>query len=669
MNTSSNGRTIRIVSDQISAVLSSERPQVFGVNELDGSGPAGVRICDLSDRSYHSSDVSDVSVEYEITSSRSRVSYSGTAFLKGKKAAQFVVRFLVQDSDLTVTCEFGEEEPGFELMMVSVPLVSAGAGEGASLALTPWGGRLVDIEKSDPQEFVQMTHFPDMPLLAMIKQQKTAGIVNLGSLDDHIVSSVYEDEGEKRASVALDFTHRYGPQTNDLPSFRVTNRTDAFLTVFEAKGKHWWVNGAKMARAKIDTSIPPLYDDTLIYKLKLDQVDFEPSDVMTFDEAIDRVRRLHNYTAGVHQVAYLNGWQHKGHDTGFPDVFTCNERPGGLEKCREAIQAGSKYNAVISFHDNYDDAYTNSPAWDESIIATDENNDLKAGGLWAGGQAYIISPHKYFDGAKERLRKTLDMYGIRRTIHLDCYSMCAGRYDFDPENPAGFDRSAEAKNYLVRTFREMGVDVTSEGMCSAFVGNINYGWHFPDADDVLFSEEEQIPLLAFIYHGRTIGAGGVENDRHLLKHLLWGLPFCTDIRKRTDLASFIEKYYLLYVPFFQLMHRTMQSYESDGGRCTVRYDGNSCVTVDFDANTYEIVVDSAVIAKDYTVTCPMPQAGWIVYSKQGGEVEMALPENVESVRVAVLNEESPAPFEDYSFKDGAISLAAEPGKPYYVTSA
>jgi len=36
------------------------------------------------------------------------------------------------------------------------------------------------------------------------------------------------------------------------------------LTVFEAKGQHWWVDGAKIARRKVETSIPPLYDGAVV---------------------------------------------------------------------------------------------------------------------------------------------------------------------------------------------------------------------------------------------------------------------------------------------------------------------------------------------------------------------------------------------------------------------
>ncbi len=44
-----------------------------------------------------------------------------------------------------------------------------------------------------------------------------------------------------------------------------------------------------------------------------------------------------------------------------------------------------------SYHDNFDDAYRDSPRWDESLIARDSQGGLQQGGVWAGGQSYIIA--------------------------------------------------------------------------------------------------------------------------------------------------------------------------------------------------------------------------------------------------------------------------------------
>lgn len=653
-----------ITSAGTTAALDACPVRLLGLNGLSGGAPASARVYKLSDRTIHED---DAEISYRTSAGRDLVTYTGSVSVAAIPAARFVLRFLVQDDRLTITCEFDEECEGFELMGITVPLISASASAGGSLVIPSDGGRMVDVAASEPGEHLQRATCSEMPLVAMLRQGDTAALLELGSLDDNIISSVSEENGEKQAALSVKFTHRYGPRNLDIPTFKVTNRSESFITLFEPRGRHWWVEGAKILRRKVMTSIPPLYDGALVYKIKLDEPDFDETQYQTFDEGVDVVRRVSNYTAGGRQVAYLNGWQWHGHDTGYPDVFTVNERLGGIERFRQALKAGEQYNAVVSFHDNYDDAYIDSPAWEDEIIATDENGRPKTGGVWGGGQAYIISPHKYIDRARERIRRTVEMYGVGRSVHVDVFSVVPDRYDFDPDNPAGFARSTEAKNYILRAFRELGLDMTSEGICPAFVGSINYGWHFPDTDDVSFSAEEQIPLLPFIYHGRTIGAGGVDDDRHLLKHLLWGLTFSMDFRKDTAMADLMERYYLITVPYFQLASRTMQSYETDGDWLTVRYDGQSYVRVNYERNCYEVVVDGRAIATDFTVTSPLPQSGWVIYSREGGEVRMPLPDDVESVDVALLGEERPRPFADFSFANGTVRLNAEARRPYHIT--
>lgn len=655
---------ITLNSTLVSAQLKSSVPQINRVGYISGSAAASARVLRLSDKAYFDD---QIDISWTASSGGNFVSYLGNVSLHGRPAAQIVLRYLVQEDRLTITCEFREEYKGYQLMSVFVPLVSA--AEDAALAIPTRGGRLVDVAACEPHQHTQRGTNQEMPLVAMIKQRNAAALLELASLDDNIVSAVAEDGSGKHAELAVRFTHRYGPQNPELPTFRVTNRSEAFLTMFEATGPHWWTTGARMLRNKVYTSIPPLYDGAVIYKIKCDQPDFDETQYITFDEAIDIVRKVHNYTAGGRQIVYLNGWQWYGHDTGYPDVFTVNERLGGLEKFKQALKSGEQYNAVISFHDNYDDAYTNSPAWEDDIIATDEHGKPKTGGVWGGGQAYIISPHKYIERARKRIQRTVEMYGVDKTIHVDVFSVVPDRYDFDPDNPAGFARSAEAKNYIARAFREQGLDMTSEGICSAFVGNINFGWHFPDSDGRVFPAEEQIPLLPFIYHGHIIGAGGINNDdRHLLKHLLWGLGFCMDVRKSTNLADCIEKYYLVYVPFFQLAHRTMQAYESANGTLTVHYDPGSFVRVNVESNEYEIVVDGTTVARNYTVTCPLPQGGWTIYSRTGGPMEMHLPVDTRNVEVSVLSENEPQPFSEFKIRDCKLKLQAVARTPYHVVS-
>jgi len=97
----------------------------------------------------------------------------------------------------------------------------------------------------------------------------------------------------------------------------------------------------------------------------------------------------------------------------------------------------------VSFHDNFDDAYRDSPAWDETVIARDERGELRARGV-AGGQSYILAPAKYARKAGlERVRRTVERLAVRDTYHIDVLSAVPMRRDHDaasrraPPPPAG----------------------------------------------------------------------------------------------------------------------------------------------------------------------------------------------------------------------------------------
>ena len=110
----------------------------------------------------------------------------------------------------------------------------------------------------------------------------------------------------------------------------------------------------------------------------------------------------------------------------------------------------------------------------------------------------------------------------------------------------------------------------------------------------------------------------------------------------------------------------MQGYESDRGVLTVHYDGDSYAQVNYTGNTYEVVVDGVTVAKDFVTTAPMPQGGWVIYSRGGGQTPMTLPKGVRDVEVMVLSEGEPETFSDFTLESDGITLNAKPGVPYYV---
>ena len=126
------------------------------------------------------------------------------------------------------------------------------------------------------------------------------------------------------------------------------------------------------------------YHDSVVYKTFMKSQGAAPD--TTLDQALALIRRIHDYSGGLHQVVYLVGWQFDGHDSKYPDWSEVGPQcrsslsDDPLTSLRLAMQEARKYNADLSLHVNMNDAYTNAPSW-----KTYEANDLfcrhKDGGI------------------------------------------------------------------------------------------------------------------------------------------------------------------------------------------------------------------------------------------------------------------------------------------------
>jgi hypothetical protein len=301
------------------------------------------------------------------------------------------------------------------------------------------------------------------------------------------------------------------------------------------------------------------------------------------------------------QVVYLVGWQYRGHDTGYPATDQINPRLGGIDGLRRLAAEAAQYNAVVSYHDNFDDAYRECPAWDESLIARNDRGELCKGGVWAGGQSYILAFKKYAEKAGlARVRRTVGQMPVRDSYHIDVLSAVPMRRDYNRLAPESTHDSLEGKFAIIREFNRLGIDVTSEGFTAPFVGVIGHGWHFWRRDDTVFAGEESIPFVAMVYHGgpTTYGRGGPRTPSFCQDSALCGASYSTDWNKHTDAHAMAEPLYLIVAPWTYLRDRKMQDYQRQGDRCRVVYAADTFVEVNTSSGQWKVVVDGTTVVEN-----------------------------------------------------------------------
>jgi len=241
---------------------------------------------------------------------------------------------------------------------------------------------------------------------------------------------------------------------------------------------------------------------------------------LTFEQALEVIRKLDNLTLGIPKVVYLVGWQHDGHDSKYPDWSVVNPRlkrpqdATAVDSLKWLMSEGFKHHTTVSLHVNMFDAHQDSPLWEtylkHDVIAKDrdgrlldgEVNDLPGAAPRPGNCVYYISYAREWETglAQKRIDGLLAMLPVQRagTIHIDAFHSLRPiphaypqeRYPDLPKSDTRIspflnyplEKEVEAQRKIIRYFRNWGVDVTSEGSTflrpDAFVGLQAMAWDY-----------------------------------------------------------------------------------------------------------------------------------------------------------------------------------------------
>lgn len=532
----------------------------------------------------------------------SKVTYSLQARREGREVLSLEIWFEARDGELAVG--WGNVKGGFRLVSIYMPLLGLPKGK---LVLPLAEGRLVDSLTSFPhRELFGLDCWRSPLTYSCLQGKKGIAVLEVPSVEDKVYAEVMDGEG--RLGILFNCHTATNPPLFLQPSSQVSLH---FL-----KGN--WISSAHLINDRIRGRVDPFYKDAIVYKIFCD-VPQAPQPITTFPQALEIIKRFHHLLIGMRQIVYLVGWQFRGHDTGYPAIDKVNERLGGREGLLELMREAKRYNAIVSFHDNYDDAYMDSPAWNEDFICRTPDGQLVKGGIWAGGQSYIINPKRYVEGgyAKKRVEETLTLYPIEKTYHIDVLSAVPLRYSLAGHTCTGRE-SCESKKRIIEMFREKGIDVTSELLTQPFLGEVTFFWHLTGIRETFFLGEEVVPFVPFCVHGKAIygqsgSFGGVVtmdvtpgNWREFLNHIL-----------------------LENLPSRLFLEERMEDYRE--GR--VIYKSGWW---DKEGNVF---YKGRMIRRGGEVFLPLKEDIWLAYSREGGEVAWDLPEGWKDLMIYRLKED------------------------------
>ena len=194
-------------------------------------------------------------------------------------------------------------------------------------------------------------------------------------------------------------------------------------------------------------------------------------------------------------LAQLPGWSRGGWDDQFPDSWPPEPLLGTVAEFEELVRTPDPF--VAGLLDNYADIYPQSPSFPRGIIRRADGS-LMRGGIWSGGQCYLLDHDQVLPKAKANCARYV-AHGVRG-IYCDTTTAVQLYENWDPARRMTRAQDEERRVALLRHFRDQGMIIGSEVGCDFGVPVMDWSpsprAHVPG---------ESVPLWALVFHDAHVG--------------------------------------------------------------------------------------------------------------------------------------------------------------------
>ena len=304
----------------------------------------------------------------------------------------------------------------------------------------------------------------------------------------------------------------------------------------------------------------------------------------TFEECAQLAEHFQNDLAIDKAMLILNGWINGGYDNKHPDVLPAAEAIGGNEGLVDCAKRTKALGWLFGLHDNYADMYQDAPSWNESYLMRIPDGSIRKGGVWAGGQCWLICSDK----AIELASRPQNVPGVVQLCDPDIYFsdviFATPLYEcFSPEHPLTMVEDMAAKQKLCDYIRDaVGLFGSEEGRewgvphADYFEGLMSHRtrWKKPNDTSII------LPLFELVF-GDSILMYTHQSDRpqpdmpqYILGHILYA---------EMPVYGFGDHRY------YQEPDDDFQPRDASDDKLLYSRGGRFCLTDQFIKNTYEIL--------------------------------------------------------------------------------
>ena len=239
----------------------------------------------------------------------------------------------------------------------------------------------------------------------------------------------------------------------------------------------------------------------------------------TFDRVGDIVDSLKK--AGVDKAEIcLVGWNRKGHDGRYPQIFPVEPDLGGEKKLRALIKKAQKAGYQIVGHTNSSDAYRISNVWDEEYVIKTEAGKLSKNAAWSGGRMYNLCPQRSYELFAQKDLPAVAKLGFRGAHYIDVLTIVKPRACYDKNHPLNMNQSAEWVNKIMGLGRDCFGAVASEGGYDFCCDNLDYALYI-SFDPYDLKNKNMIdriaPIWQLVYHGIILSNPFSKTTNYMIK--------------------------------------------------------------------------------------------------------------------------------------------------------
>lgn len=224
----------------------------------------------------------------------------------------------------------------------------------------------------------------------------------------------------------------------------------------------------------------------------------------TFDDVIALMEECHRQ--GIRHAEFcLVGWNCKGHDGRWPQIFPVEPALGGEEKLREVIKRAKELGYLIVCHTNSTDAYSIAKNWDEEDLIRKADGKISQNETsWSGGAMYDLCPAAALRQAEEMLPQVAAL-GFTGLHYIDVISTVPPRTCYSEKHPVTARQCVEYWRAIMRLSRKLFGGFSSEGGYDFAAPDMDFGLYISFGDKGCPLSDCTVPLWQLVYHGIVMG--------------------------------------------------------------------------------------------------------------------------------------------------------------------